>query len=272
MKCWFMMAFAVSVLMQSGSTSFASDCAVDAYDHNGSTMEVQICDGEIFITYSAPRTGLAKLGIAPGTLLLNGRTSRSGDVAGEARLFSAKCGEITYAVEGRFGRTGLVLTGQAPRRDASCRVTSFRDDELLFTEILVTAPSVPRPPSSRLQSPSGATPLPRPPKPSGALPLPPPPTASAMPPKPSLPTPAIAPAPTGDWYAISGAYRDSPSAQKRADDLNGRQQNWFAKNTQDCPNFTNGYWITAIGPLSKAEADTWRERTGQSDAYIKTCH
>ena len=201
MKRWFVMAFAVSVLMQSGSTSFASDCAVDAYDHNGSTMEVQICDGEIFITYSAPRTGLAKLGIAPGTLLLNGRTSRSGRRGRRGgALFSAKCGEITYAVEGRFGRTGLVLTGQAPRRDASCRVTSFRDDELLFTEILVTAPSVPRPPSSRPQSPSGA------------LPLPPPPTASAMPPKPSLPTPAIAPAPTGDWYAISGAYRDSPSA------------------------------------------------------------
>jgi len=115
------------------SSSQASNCAVDEYDHNGSTMEIQECDDGLWISYIEPRDGLKKVGVEDGTLLFEGEVGAAGTIIGQARLFSAKCGEILYDVSGAWRSNSILLEGIAPVRDSSCRVTKYRNDELLFT-------------------------------------------------------------------------------------------------------------------------------------------
>lgn len=204
------------------SPSFASNCAVDDYDHNNSLMEVQVCDGTLDISYKQVRSGLQDAGVKANDVLFEGKVSRTGGVTGLARMFSAKCGPLTYNVTGTIRNTSILLEGEAPVRNASCRVTKYRADKLLFT----------------------------------------------------LKTEAQRPAPkTNDWYATTGAFKNKADADAAVRKLNaGGYNDWFVKNTRDCPNFTNGYWISTIGPLSKDKADEWRAWTKQSDAYIKTCN
>lgn len=204
------------------SPSFASNCAVDEYDHNKSLMEVQVCDGTLDISYKQPRQGLRDAGVKADDVLFEGKVSRTGVVTGLARLFSAKCGPITYQVTGAIRNTSILLEGEAPVRNAKCKVTKYRSDKLLFT----------------------------------------------------LKTEAQRPAPKeNDWYAITGSFKNKADADAKVRQLNaGGYNDWIVKNTRDCPNFTNGYWISTIGPLSKAKADEWRKWTKQADAYIKTCH
>lgn len=221
MKRLILVVLALASFSLSGSSAFASDCAVDNYDHNGSTMELQQCNGELSIAYSKPRSGLAKIGVSPGTLLFEGGVSRSGRVSGDARLFSAKCGEISYQVSGSMRGDTISLTGQAPKRNSGCRVTSHRTDNLLFT--LIT----------------------------------------------SAPQPAPA---ANDWYAIAGSFKSRSAAEAKVRELNaGGYNDWIIKNTRDCPNFTNGYWIATVGPLLKADATAWTEWTNIPDAYAKKC-
>jgi hypothetical protein len=218
MNRFILMVLALASFSLFGPSAFASDCAVDSYDHNGSTMEVQQCDGDLFISYSAPRSGLAKIGVIPGTLLFEGNLRPGNRVSGQARLFSAKCGEITYDVSGTTSGNSIVLSGSAPKRNSSCRVISYSTDKLLFTLNI------------------GATPA------------------------------------ADDWYVIAGSFRSTAAAQRVVDRLNAGRADWFIKNTRDCPNFTNGYSIATIGPMSKALATEWKDWTGQPDAYIKTCN
>lgn len=129
--------FAALLVLAVGSPnapSHASACAVDEYDHNGSTMEYQVCDGgEISISYVRPRSGLRPHGVREGTLLFNGSENRNGRITGQARIFNNHCGEITYSVSGTSQGGSIVLNGQAPVRNKSCRVTRYRPDRLLFT-------------------------------------------------------------------------------------------------------------------------------------------
>lgn len=205
-----------------GLPAFAQGCSVLTYDHNGSAMQVEQCGRTLRIFYAVPRNGLAEIGVVPGTLLFDGSISRSGGVNGDARLFSAKCGEITYGVAGAIRSSSILLSGSAPKRNSNCRVTSYRNDELLFT-LMTSTPQ---------------------------------PTATAS-----------------DWYAIIGSYRDRGDATAQAARFNTRtNQDWFVLNTRDCPNFTNGYWIATVGPLSKADATAWKDWSGVPDAYVKTCN
>jgi hypothetical protein len=112
----------------------ASDCAVDEYEHNNSLMEVQVCDGgDLSISYVRPRRGIARQGVKDGTLLFSGTEEANGRVSGTARIFSARCGPITYRVKGRNRGRVIKLYGEAPRRDRDCEVIGYRDDELIFT-------------------------------------------------------------------------------------------------------------------------------------------
>lgn len=72
-----------------------------------------------------------------------------------------------------------------------------------------------------------------------------------------------------DWYAIAGAFGDFAGAASRVSQLGG---SWAVKNTNDCPNFTPGYWIAAVGPLSQRDAEAWKSTARQYGAYIKSCH
>lgn len=93
------------------------------YDHNGSTMNVQVRGNEVRITYLEPRAGLRKNGVRKGTLLFNGSTSNN-YLEGQSRIFSANCGEVDYYVYGDF-RAGrdFLLRGAAPVLSGmSCRI------------------------------------------------------------------------------------------------------------------------------------------------------
>jgi hypothetical protein len=130
-RIWIVSAALLLFLM--GGNAHASNCSVDEYDHNGSIMEVQICDTEVYISYSKPKVSLRKLGVRAGTTLFEGTVSRSGAVVGKARRFSAACGEISYDVDGAIRPNSILLEGQAPSRNKACRVTKYGYDELLFT-------------------------------------------------------------------------------------------------------------------------------------------
>jgi len=126
----------------------ASNCSIDDYDHNGSRMEVQFCapanasNTDVFIIYTDPRPSLIKHGVGNGTLLFEGIRRSDGSISGQARLFSDRCGEITYQVSGSQQSDRIVLRGNAPRRDGNCRIKSTRPDTLVFA---VTARQAPTP-------------------------------------------------------------------------------------------------------------------------------
>ena len=53
--------FTILALATFSGEARASACSTDAYMHNGSLMEVQICDGgALTISYTQPRPGMAK--------------------------------------------------------------------------------------------------------------------------------------------------------------------------------------------------------------------
>lgn len=114
--------------------AYASNCTVDLYDHNGSLMEVQICDnGEVAISYIQPRKGLLPHGVHKGTLLLDGVVQEDGVINGRARIFDRRCGAITYSVVGSNLGGSLLLQGSAPVRNKSCQISRHRPDTLVFT-------------------------------------------------------------------------------------------------------------------------------------------
>jgi len=127
-------AFVVAVFMWSGNAS-ASNCARDNYDHNGSLMEIEVCDGgSIVIAYDRPRAGMRRQGVRSGTLLFEGRSNDGIHVSGTARVFKRGCGPATYRVSGRWSNDGnrLVMRGRAPVRRGGCAIRRYRNDRLVF--------------------------------------------------------------------------------------------------------------------------------------------
>ena len=225
----------------------ASNCAVDEYDHNGSLMEMQICDGGgMTISYTRPRRGLTGVGVRNGTLLFDGVEQASGAISGQARRFSKTCGPVPYAVTGRNDGGTIILRGEAPVVDGRCRTTSFRPDKLVFT----------------LQG-AGA-----PPPPAGPDVVAPSCPAGFVLSQGQCVRGAPAPQPAGgDWYAIGGSFKSRGEAQGRA---NRFGPGWVVMNTNTCPNMTNGYWIAAAGPFDKSTAQLYINESGSG--YLKTCH
>lgn len=110
------------------------------YDHNGSTMRVNVEGTAVRIYYQQPRSGLQGVGVRSGTLLFDGEVN-SGYLEGKSRVFNAKCGDVDYFVYGDFqpGRN-FKLAGAAPvLSNMSCRIVDNTYEgsnaNLLFTAL-----------------------------------------------------------------------------------------------------------------------------------------
>ncbi|MHA1164808.1 MAG: caspase family protein, partial [Alphaproteobacteria bacterium] len=73
----------------------------------------------------------------------------------------------------------------------------------------------------------------------------------------------------GDWYAIAGSFKTHGQALSRQQALGF---GWSVMNTNQCPNFRNGYWIATAGPLSKQEAQAYSGGASHFGAFVKTCY
>lgn len=245
----FLSIFALAALTQQAR---ASACAIDQYMHNGSVMEIQICDGgTMAISYVQPRPGMARQGARNGSLLFDGVEGPGGVITGNSRLFSARCGVVPYAVSGHRQGNAIVLNGTAPIRGERCRVVRYRQDNLVFS--LVGAGAGAGPQVVPAQCPPGFS-L------SGGQCI----RAGAQAPQP------VPGGGASDWYAIAGSMRTQGQAQSRVNQLGGGA--WYIMNTAQCPNFRNGYWIATAGPFSKAQAQSYSASARRYGAYIKTCN
>ena len=229
-------------LMATTSQGHASACANDQYLHNGSIMDVQICDGgRLVISYSQPRAGMARAGAQPGSLLFDGVEGGGGTISGQSRLFSARCGVITYPVNGSRQGNTIVLRGAAPVRGNGCQVVRYRQDNLVFSPLAsAPAPTPQCPPGFSFVNGQCVR--------AGAGP---------------------GPAPGGGWYAIAGSFTSQAQAQTRVAQLGGG--GWFVMNTAQCPNFRNGYWIATAGPLPRGQAQALASTARRFGGYAKSC-
>lgn len=103
------------------------------WNHNNSSMDVQITGNNLRILYEQPRPGMLRAGARPGSLLVDAQLV-NGQINGDARLFNSRCGEFTYRVSGTMnGNNRIELRGRAPRvRPSSCQIFGYRDDHLVF--------------------------------------------------------------------------------------------------------------------------------------------
>jgi hypothetical protein len=104
--------------------------AQSQWDHNGSVVSLFAKGTDRQFVYSQPRPALP---VSSGTLLFAGK--RIGNrYSGSAYVFAAKCGALPYSVSGQVSpdeRT-VTLSGAAPVVDDYCRITSYRNDILIF--------------------------------------------------------------------------------------------------------------------------------------------
>ncbi len=121
---------ALGTVIASTQVAFADSC----WDHNGSLMRLVANGNQRTFYYEEPRSSLAGVGIAPGTLLFDG-TKQGSIYRGTARVFSAGCAPTTYRVEGPVSRDQLTVTLRGHRVVFSqCMSTGeIRNDRLVFT-------------------------------------------------------------------------------------------------------------------------------------------
>jgi hypothetical protein len=133
------------------ATMTTSVRAESIWNHNGSTMTLNVDAGVVAFTYLQPRSAMAAQGVERGTVLFSGRRARSGDLedwgySGTAHIFSARCGKHAFAVKGNdiwdpFPK--IRLAGKAPRIDQqTCRKIGERDETLLFEYQLPSIPGL----------------------------------------------------------------------------------------------------------------------------------
>jgi hypothetical protein len=129
----------------------ASVHADSIWNHNGSTMMLNVDGSRVAFSYLQPRRVIAAQGVESGTVLFSGRRSRSGSLddwgyTGTAYIFSANCGKHAFAVKGTdmwdpFPK--ISLTGRVPRIDQqTCRQTGEREETLVFEYQLPDLPGI----------------------------------------------------------------------------------------------------------------------------------
>jgi hypothetical protein len=125
--------------------------AESIWNHNGSTMSLNVDRGAVVFSYLQPRSAMAAQGVQPGAVLFSGHRRRGGTLddwsySGTAYLFSARCGTHTYTVEGSDVYDPLpkiVLKGIAPRiNQQDCSQNGEREDTLTFEYQLPDLPGL----------------------------------------------------------------------------------------------------------------------------------
>ena len=104
------------------------------WNHNGSTVKLTANGARRQFAYEHPRSGMRKRGVRRGDVLFEG--SRDGEIySGTAYIFTRRCGKVGYDVLGtvRNNDTEIVMRGNAPRFNASCRPVGSRPDTLVFS-------------------------------------------------------------------------------------------------------------------------------------------
>lgn len=104
------------------------------WNHNGSTMRLTAQGAQRQIAYERPRSGMRKRGVRKGDVLFEG--VRDGEIySGTAYIFTRRCGKVGYDVLGtvRNNETQIVMRGNAPRFNASCKKVGSRPDKLVFS-------------------------------------------------------------------------------------------------------------------------------------------
>ena len=133
------------------ATMMTSVRAESIWNHNGSTMMLNVDANLVELAYLQPRSVMAAQGVERGTVLFSGRRSRGGELddwgySGTAYIFSARCGKHAFSVKGSdvwepFPK--IVLTGRAPRIDQqNCRQTGEREETLTFEYQLPNLPGI----------------------------------------------------------------------------------------------------------------------------------
>lgn len=125
-------ASAACILASSSSRATAD------WDHNGSTVAVEVNGSELKIRYVSPRESLSGL-VSQGDLLFEGTLDGSA-VTGTARVFKRGCAPAHYSVVGAYEASQLTLRGPAPvfEKDgcAIAKHETNQNSELLFRDIL----------------------------------------------------------------------------------------------------------------------------------------
>jgi hypothetical protein len=107
--------------------------AKGTWSHNGSAMKLEADSENRRFVYMNPRASLLAVGIRPDAALFEG--TRSGNTySGTARYWSKQCGVQTFAVTGTVSpdESRVTLSGDAPKLDASCKVTGRSSQTLVF--------------------------------------------------------------------------------------------------------------------------------------------
>jgi hypothetical protein len=108
------------------ATEDSSERETSYWHHNGSILKLVSAGVQRRLVYVAPREGLLRVGIEPGTVLFTG--IRDGGVyRGISHRFSAKCGAISFDVTGSIenGEKRIVLQGLAPIVGNNCSIQHY---------------------------------------------------------------------------------------------------------------------------------------------------
>ena len=103
------------------------------WDHNSSTMRLEVKGARLYMFYKQPRPGMLSVGAQPNDLLFQGE-SVNGQIKGVAKIYKSGCGTFPYEVLGRIENSGrrIVLDGRRPHISDSCQMTDFGNDHLIF--------------------------------------------------------------------------------------------------------------------------------------------
>ena len=112
----------------------AATAGPSLWEHNGSTMLLQVDGSSRKFLYEKPRAGMLEVGVKPGTVLFEGLRDAV-SYRGTAYIFTKNCGSFPYLVTGSVSSNQLEvqMTGQAPRISAQCQIVDSKPDLLRFT-------------------------------------------------------------------------------------------------------------------------------------------